>query len=371
MSLETPAFNLPAKDLEESLAVILRASGCALDIASEVAAALVDSDQCGHGRHGSRQIDFYVERLRRGDVDGMARPAIVSETANLLRVAGNRAFGQIAGAYAARVGAACAARHGVSIVCLSNSGHLGRNGRWPEIAADMGIGSLHFGQGIAAPGQVAPHGGREGRLNTNPVALGLPGSGHADSIILDFATSSVSGSAIKQAHDRGAPLEGPFLVAQDGSFTNDPAAFIAGEAAATTFGGFKGFGISIFSEIVSTILAPAGDAQPATNSLFSVYFALDRLIDIGRYRDLVSAYRDRVVGCPPMPGVEAVVMPGDRARRTRERTEQLGVQVTSDMSHHIRRAAKRVGVLDRVVARVPGIAIANTGAANSEPEAFR
>ena len=344
--------------LQDALALILGAGGCRPDIAAEVAEALVDADLSGHDTHGARQIDFYVERLLRGEVDGTARPTIESESGAILRIAGNRAFGQISGVFAARCGAERARRDGLALVCLSGSGHLGRNGRWAEIAAAEGVGSLHFGQGIPREGPVAPFGGREGRLNTNPIALGLPGAGAADPIILDCATSAVSGSTIKQAFDRGAMLDAPWLVIRDGTMTADPAAFMAGEAAVTTFGDFKGFAISVFSEVASTILATAGAVHPHTNSLFSVYFALGHLIREDVYRARFAAFRDRVLNCPPMPGMPGVVMPGERSRQARQRVERMGFFVTPDLAQHLCRAAELVGVRDGFAERYPALVAA-------------
>lgn len=348
----TPARLDPA-ELEATLAEILSAGGCAPDIATEVAEALVDADLSGHDTHGSRQIDFYVERLQRGEVDGCARPAIESDAGNLLRIAGNRAFGQITGVFAARIGAERARRNGVALVCLSGSGHLGRNGRWAEIAAADGVGSLHFGQGIPREGPVAPFGGTEGRLNTNPIALGLPGPGDDAPIILDCATSAVSGSTIKQAFDRGTLLDAPWLVTRDGTTTADPATFMAGDAAVRTFGDFKGFAISVFSEIASAILATAGAVHPHTNSLFSIYFAVGHLMPEDLYRAQLAAFRDRVVSCQPLPGVAAVVMPGERSRQARARAQQDGLALTPDLARHLRRAAELVGIADRMGSRWP------------------
>ncbi|MBS7707291.1 Ldh family oxidoreductase [Chelatococcus asaccharovorans] len=344
---------LKPDDLADILAAVLRAAGCAADIAGEVAAALVDADLSGHGTHGSRQIDFYVERLKRGEVDGHARPTIASDTGSLIRIAGNRAFGQIAGAFAAHLGAERARRDGLCLICLAGSGHLGRNGRWAEIAAAENVGSLHFGQGIAQSGPVAPHGGREGRLNTNPIALGLPGTTPHTPIVLDCATSAVSGSTIKQAHDRGGLLDAPCLVRTDGTVTADPAAFMTGDAAVMTFGGFKGFGLSVFSEILSTIVATAGDAKPATNSLFSVYFSVEMLMDMGDYSERLAAYRERIVTCPPVPGGDAVMLPGDRSRKARHQAMEAGFTLSADSAQHVRRAAERVGIWEDLADHYP------------------
>lgn len=337
--------------------MILREARCSPDIAEEVAAALIDSDQCGHGTHGARQIDFYVDRLNRGEVDGRARPEIVEDQGAILRIDGRRAFGQVAGAMAARLGTERARQNGVSLVCLAGSGHLGRNGRWAEIAAQSGVGSLHFGQGLPGAGPVAPFGGREGRLNTNPIALGLPGSGEDDPLILDCATSAVSGSTLKQMADRGETLDEPVLVRHDGQPSNDPADFVGKLAAVLPFGGYKGFAISVFSEVLSTIVAAEGDAKPATNSLFSVYFDVERLLPRDTYSATLASWRERVTSCPTIEPGGRVLLPGDRGRQMRGRD----LVMTTDVARHVYRAAQILSIWPEVSARCPALAIAQTG----------
>ena len=209
---------------------------------------------------------------------------------------------------------------------------------------------MHFGQGIAKPGPVAPAGGRAGRLNTTPIALGLPG-GSDDPIILDCATSAVSGSSIKRAKDRNELLDEACLVMTDGSLSSDPDAFLRGEAAVLPFGGFKGFGI--FAEIASAILATGGEVPDHTNSLFSIYFSIPALMDPAVFRERFAAFRRRVIETPPIDAAEPVVFPGDRARAMRAKTDSDGLPMSQDTIRHMRRAASLVGVEDDLVSRYP------------------
>ena len=338
--------------LAAGLELILVAAGCARAIGAEVGAALAENDRCGHGTHGARQIDFYVDRLQRGHVDGSARATISHDQGGVVRVAGNRAFGQVAGEFAANLGTERALSNGVALVCLAGAGHLGRNGRWAEIAAARQVGSMHFGQGIAKPGPVAPAGGRAGRLNTTPIALGLPG-GSDDPIILDCATSAVSGSSIKRAKDRNELLDEACLVMMDGRLSSDPDAFLRGEAAVLPFGGFKGFGIALFAEIASAILATGGEVPDHTNSLFSIYFSIPALMDPAVFRERFAAFRRRVIETPPIDAAEPVVFPGDRARAMRAKTDSDELPMSQDTIRHMRRAASLVGVEDDLVSRYP------------------
>ena len=76
------------------------------------------------------------------------------------------------------------------MVGLRNCGHLGRVGDWAELAAAKGQVSLHFLNTSGAQ-RVAPFGGSDRRLSTNPITIGIPVSG-GDPVIVDITTSMVA-----------------------------------------------------------------------------------------------------------------------------------------------------------------------------------
>ena len=88
-------------------------------------------------------------------------------------VDGNRGFGQVIGEFATRLGIAKAAKSGIAMIGLRNCGHLGRVGDWADMAAAAGQVSLHFLNTSGAQ-RVAPFGGSDRRLSTNPISIGIP-----------------------------------------------------------------------------------------------------------------------------------------------------------------------------------------------------
>lgn len=63
-----------------------------------------------------------------------------------------------------------------------------------EESTAQGMASVHFTNVVSRP-LVAPHGGIQARLGTNPLTVGLPRRG-APPILLDFATSAIAVLAI-------------------------------------------------------------------------------------------------------------------------------------------------------------------------------
>ena len=115
------------EELTDIVAYLFERAGAAPDIAREAGGYLVEADLHGHYSHGTRNALSYVQRLKKGEINGNARPVLVSDTGTLIRLDGRLAFGQIAGTCSAELGADAAKKHGISAVALTNSGHLGRN----------------------------------------------------------------------------------------------------------------------------------------------------------------------------------------------------------------------------------------------------
>ena len=127
----------------------------------------------GHDSHGVIRVGKYLEWMRSGWLRPNQSPSIVFESDTIAIIDGNRGFGQVVGEFAGETGTAKAARTGIAMVGLRNCGHLGRVGDWAELAAAEGQVSLHFLNTSGAQ-RVAPFGGSDRRLSTNPITVGVP-----------------------------------------------------------------------------------------------------------------------------------------------------------------------------------------------------
>ena len=108
------------------------------------------------------------------------------------------------------LGAARAKAHGVCVVGLAHSHHLGRIGQWAEQCIAHGLVSIHFVNVLSRP-IVAPFGGRDARLGTNPFCVGIPRPG-GEPIVLDFATSKIAQGKTRVAYNKGVAVEPGTLI---------------------------------------------------------------------------------------------------------------------------------------------------------------
>src|SRR4029450_4537110 len=136
---------------------------------------------------------------------------------------------------------------------------------------------MHYANVIGHRTYVAPFGGRDGRLATNPVCIGLPATDRP-SIILDMATSKVAFGKIKVARNKGLPAPEGALLDATGGPTTDPAVMFAQPIGALLpFGGHKGYGLGVGGDLLAGALAGGGTNRPETqvsdtiiNSMLSI-----------------------------------------------------------------------------------------------------
>lgn len=340
-----------AESLQAIADKIFRAAGSAADEAEILAQHLVEANLVGHDSHGIIRLPQYIEAVHTDKLQPNRRPKTVLETAAMLVLDGQLGYGQIAAHVATDLAIAKARTAGVALLTLSGGGHFGRMGAWAERAAASGQATIYFANAARRGGAgLAPFGGTDRRIHAGPICLGMP-AGDDPPIVLDMSTSAVAIGKIRLARNQGSRLRELCLVGTDGVPTNDPAAFFANPpAAAMPFGGHKGFGLSVFTDLFGGILGGGGadytgDPVPwyPTNSMLAVHIDLAVIADPGALAEQVRAYADWVRQSPPQPG-GAVLMPGERGRQTRAQRSAEGIPLDDATWTQILAAAASCGI---------------------------
>ena len=350
-----------AEVVQPLLADVFAAAGCSRDEAERVAASLVDANLRGHDSHGVVRTQRYVEWLAAGVQHADRSVDVVIDGGVFVVLEGNHGMGQSIGPQAVREGIGRAQQHGVAIVALRHSGHLGRIGEWAEMAAAAGLVSLHF-VNVASSRLVAPFGGVNRRMGTNPVCIGVPCGPDRPPVVLDFATSVVAEGKALVAFNGGPALPEGSLIGGDGMLTSDPRALygdvptgalptgMGGKGALRAMGEHKGSGLSVMCELLAGALVGSGTCgpkvEPFCNGMLSVYLSPDHLTggETVHFHDEVVAYVDWLKSATPAAGVDEVLAPGDPERRKRAQRMATGIELPDDVWSSIVAAATSVGV---------------------------
>lgn len=337
--------NVAPSKLVDLVAAIMQGAGSAPAESRTIAARLVDSNLVGHDSHGVLRVAKYLDWVRDGTLRPNTPPTIVFDSDTIAIVDGNRGFGQVTGEIAAKFGIAKAKAKGIAMVGLRNCGHLGRLGDWAEMAAEAGQVSLHFLNTSGAQ-RVAPFGGSDRRLSTNPMAIGVPVAGGPPAI-LDITTSTVAEGKLMVAMNKGEQVPEGWIVDKAGRPTTDPKDFYDG-GALLTIGAHKGSGLSILTDLLSGAVTTGRSSDPGDtvlrNNMLSIY--VDPSVYDRENVVLAEAHRfvEWVKASPPAKAGEPVLAPGDIERRTRAARQKQGVPIDDKTWQDLLDAARSVGI---------------------------
>ncbi|MBI5877971.1 MAG: Ldh family oxidoreductase [Chloroflexi bacterium] len=338
---------IPIEKLRDFGARVFIAAGAEPDIARRVMTNLVRANTYGIHSHGVVRFADYVNAVKRGQVKANARPVIVQETAVITVVDGRWGFGQVAAEFAMQQAIEKAKATGVGIATLRNSNHVGAIGEYTEMAADAGLIGIAIVNGIGK--LVAPFGGRQRQLSTNPFAFSVPVPGGRP-IIMDFATSVVAEGKLKVARNKGAKVPHGWVLDKNGESTDDPNEFYDRGMLLTLGGlgsGHKGYGLSIMSEIMGGLLSGTGAALLGTapaNGCFFMALQVDAFRPADEFLADVRKLVDELRATPPRPGVERVLVPGDPEAMAEERHRRDGIELDDVTWQTIVDAARGQGV---------------------------
>ncbi|MBM4075836.1 MAG: Ldh family oxidoreductase, partial [Planctomycetes bacterium] len=170
-------MKISSETLKSLVQKIFHRAGCQENEAERIAYYLVESNLVGHDSHGVIRVSDYVRYLREDRVRANQTINVVRQSGSFAVVDGQFGFGQVIGEQAIKLGIDIARQTGVAVIALRNSGHLGRIGDWPLLAARASMVSLHFVNTSGFGLLVAPFGGIDRRLSANPIAAGVPVKG--------------------------------------------------------------------------------------------------------------------------------------------------------------------------------------------------
>jgi hydroxycarboxylate dehydrogenase B len=337
---------------------IFAAVGAPDEIAARVAHALVDANLAGHDSHGVIRIPSYVRAVRAGEVVPNASPELVRETDVSALVDGGWAFGQLTAERATRLAIDKARKHGIAIVAAVRCTHIGRLGEYAEMGAAEGMIVFLTAGGLTGKrGQVAPYGGRQGVLGTNPLAFGFPGGSDEYPVLLaDFATSAVAAGKIMVARAKGEPLPPGSIQDAQGRPSTQPEDYVSG-GSLLPFGGHKGYGLMVVVELLGRVLTGRG-AYAEDGRGGDVYGKSGTLVvamDPGLFRDRAGYLSEAdatlrtIKAIPPAPGFDEVLLPGEPERKSRAERSRNGVPVDDATLQAIRDTAQSVGLPQEVL----------------------
>jgi len=341
-------LNFDSSYLTEVGTKLFKACGAPEEEARIVAEELVDASLMGIDSHGIIRYIWYVDEVLNGKIKPGAPFRIVKETESTAIVDCGLNFGPVTGRKMTEIAYEKAKKMGVSCVTSVRSHHVSRLGAYPQILAEKKMLCFAVASCYKYGHWVAPWGGREGRLATNPLAYGVPSNKYP--IILDMSTSMIPEGKIKTCLHKDVPVPPGCILDAEGRPTTDPKAFYGPPMGTILpFGseyGYKGFGLGLLVEMFGGKLAgeDLSDEYRYVNCMTLIAINPDFFCGTERYIQLIAELSEYVTGTPPAPGFDRVVMPGTYDFETKEKRLRDGIPVPEETWRQIVAAAEKVGV---------------------------
>ena len=328
--------------------------GAPLREAALVASELVEANLMGYDSHGIVRCNEYVDYVHRGRITPGAAHRIVREQRNTAVVDCGLNFGQVGATYMTDLACGKARDGGIAYIVSTRCSHVGRVGSYVQRAAERGYFAFATCNNQKVGHIVAPWGGREGRLGTNPLAFGAPTEKWP--VVLDMTTCMIAGGKLNMLKLAGKPAPPGTIQDVEGNPSTDPAVITALSLDPTApsgtilpFGsayGYKGYGLSMMVEIMGGIMAGLDMTQhnPGANGFAIIVVDPDAFFGRAAFRSLVDSMCAYQMSSAPAPGFSEVVVPGLYDFRLREKRLAEGIPVERSVWDLVIEAGKRVGV---------------------------
>lgn len=295
----------------------LRGMGLAAEEAKIISDHVIDAALCGYEYSGLAKLLNVADNWRFKKPRGPMR--VLRETTVSVLYDGGNNNGMLTVYHATRAAIERAQAHGFALVGVTNSWTSGRGAYYVEMIARAGLIGIHT---VSSSRRVAPTGGRQAALGTNPMSFGFPTQG--DPLLVDIGTSAFMGTDLSMRERLGIPLPEGVALDAEGRPTTDPAAVQGG--ALLPFGGYKGYALSVAVRALGVLCAPALDLEKIYG-LLTIAIKPDLLVSESEYRAQLSEAIREIKATPRLAGVDEIRIPGERSQRERAQRLRDGIEI--------------------------------------------
>ncbi|EKO3803672.1 TPA: Ldh family oxidoreductase [Vibrio harveyi] len=315
----------------------LTAAGLDNITATQVTDVLVHADKTGVHSHGVMRVEHYCHRLEAGGLNREAKFQIEQISPSVAILDSDDGMGHSALISATDYAIDLAKETGLGFVSVKNGSHCGALSYFMEQATDKGMIGICMTQTDTC---VAPYGGAERFLGTNPIAFGFPVK-DSHPMIVDFATSATAFGKLLHAKETGQSIGAGLAIDKEGNETTDPHKV----ENLLTFGGHKGSGLAMSIDAITGILMGTN----FSNHVVRMYGDYDKMRKLA---SLVIVINPEKLGNPlfaatmgvmvselravkPIPGVEKVQAPNDPQIAYKEKCEKEGIPVAQTVYDYL------------------------------------
>ena len=341
---------LPIVDAERFISSALQAEKVPAGDADIIANLMVKSDLVGADGHGIFRLPAYLKRIRAGGVNLHPNIHVEREQGATALINGDNALGHLVMNKAVDLAIEKVKQHSVCWIGSHFGNHSGAASVYVRKLAEHGYIGIYMAVGNA--NHMAPWGGIDLLLSTNPIAIAVP-AGDEPTVLLDIATTVAAYGKVKVAAQKGESIPDDWMIDRQGKPITDPKK--SAEGSLLPIGGYKGYGLAVMIGLLAGALNNAAVGRGT--------------IDFNAHHDLVTNTGQTIIAVDPsafgnkedfvarvttlvndlknsstLPGVKEIRVPGEGAARTMSERAKAGIPVSPELLEALNTCAKECGI---------------------------
>jgi len=341
---------LSIADAERFISSALQSVKVPVRDADITASLMVKSDLAGADGHGIFRLPAYLKRIRAGGINLHPNIHIEREQGATALINGDNALGHLVMNRAVDLAIEKVKQHSVCWIGSHYGNHSGAASVYVRKLAEHGYIAIYMAVGNA--NHMAPWGGIDLLLSTNPIAIAVP-SGDHPIVLLDIATTVAAYGKVKVAAQKGESIPEGWMIDRQGNPITDPQK--SSEGSLLPIGGYKGYGLAVMIGLLAGALNNAAVGKGTID--FNAHHDLitntgqtiiavdpsafgDKDAFIGRVVDLVEDLKSSST----LPGVKEIRVPGEGAAKTIVERSKYGIPVSPELLEALNTCAKECGI---------------------------
>jgi len=345
-----PEQRIPVAKVRRFITAAMERLGLAADDALDVAELMTEAEVQGSEGHGVIRLVPYARRIRAGGINARPHIRIVKEKAGMALLDGDNGMGHLVMRKAAQIAVAKARQCGVAWVGARLSNHAGPASLYARMALPHDMIGMYFA--VANANHLAPWGGLDLLLSTNPLAVAVPAL-EEPPVVLDMATTMAAYGKVRARAQRGEPLPEGWMIDREGRPLTDAAR--AAEGFLLPIGGYKGYGLAMVVGLLAGTLNGAAvgsevvdfnqDEAAITNTGQAILaIDPDAFGDVAAFKARVDKLVRELRASRRLPGVERIWMPGEQSHARRIANERDGLALPPALRAQLDTLARELAI---------------------------
>jgi LDH2 family malate/lactate/ureidoglycolate dehydrogenase len=341
---------LSIADAEGFISRALQSEKVPIVDADIIANLMVKSDLVGADGHGIFRLPAYLKRIRAGGVNLNPNIHIEREQGATALINGDNGLGHLVMNRAVDLAIEKVKQHSVCWIGSHYGNHSGAASVYVRKLAEQGYIGIYMAVGNA--NHMAPWGGIDLLLSTNPIAIAVP-AGDGPVVLLDIATTVAAYGKVKVAAQKGESIPSDWMIDRQGKPITDPKR--SAEGSLLPIGGYKGYGLAVMIGLLAGALNNAAVGKGT--------------IDFNAHHDLITNTGQTIIAVDPsafgdkeafvkrvvelvndlkssstLPGVKEIRVPGEGAAKTMAERMRMGIPVAPELIEALNACAKECGI---------------------------